>query len=157
PFCACGPGTGEGYAAGGGYLGDASTVAAGPQPAQTVIRRGARPEPAWLTHAVQVLQRELVQPLEGHAARGQRLDVRGAAGHAPPGLLGSTSGPGQLAAPRRGQRRLDLGVGAERADLVPQDQVVAHARGGGVPHPVVVLGARRLVVEVHGPVVPAGL
>ena len=48
------------------------------------------------------------------------------------------------------------GVGAERARLLAQDQVVAPARGGRRPHALVVLGARRLVVEVHRAGVAAG-
>src|ERR1035441_5551074 len=47
--------------------------------------------------------------------------------------------------------------GAERPDLIPQDQVIAHARGGGRPDTLVVLGPGRLEVEVHRAVVAAGL
>src|SRR5437763_11378818 len=55
------------------------------------------------------------------------------------------------------QGRGCLRVGPERAHLGPQDQVVAHAGGRGRPDTLVVLGPRRLVVEVHRAVVAAGL
>ena len=56
-----------------------------------------------------------------------------------------------------GQRLLHLRVGAEGPHLLAQDQVVAHAALGGGPHPGLVLGARRLEVEVPGAVVAAVL
>src|SRR6202042_97542 len=59
--------------------------------------------------------------------------------------------------PCRAQRLKPLGVAAESANLLPQDEVVAHARGGRLPDAVVVLGPRWLVVEVHRPVVAARL
>src|ERR1700735_3126948 len=64
---------------------------------------------------------------------------------------------GEFGDPGGGEGGLDLRVGAERAGFVAQDQVVAHARGGGGPHAVVVFGPRRVVVEVHDAVVAAGL
>src|SRR5918995_580558 len=59
--------------------------------------------------------------------------------------------------PRRRESLDDLGVGAERTDLVAQDQVVAHAGARAFPHAVDVLGAWWLVVEMDEAVVaPAG-
>ena len=48
-------------------------------------------------------------------------------------------------------------IGAEGRRLRPQDEVVAHARGGRDPYAVEVLGAWRLEVEVPGAVVAAVL
>jgi hypothetical protein len=68
----------------------------------------------------------------------------------------SQGGHGEVRDPGCSQCGGHLGVGPEGAGLVPQDQVVAHAGTGRLPHVVVVLGARRLVVEVHRAVIAAG-
>ena len=69
----------------------------------------------------------------------------------PSASVGSASSATRLAA----SAACDLGVGPERRRPLLEQQVGAHVGRGRVPHAVDVLGARRLVVEVAGPVVGA--
>ena len=125
--------------------------------------RDGRPMRVWMpraslrAHAVQVLQRELVQVLVGQPALGQRFGVGVRLADVAPGLAGVQRRRAELVHARGVQGRGYLRVGPERAHLGPQDQVVAHAGGRGRPDTLVVLGPRRLVVEVHRAVVAAGL
>src|SRR4051812_12850845 len=93
-------------------------------------------EPRSAADAVQVLQRQLVQVLERHAALAQLLRVGqlGLLERLPP-LPGVQGGHGQLVEAGGRERLLHLGVGPERADLLAQDEVVAHAGRGADPHP----------------------
>ena len=103
----------------------------------------------------------------GRAGRGARSAMPRAPGLVGVERLGAEVGEGLARgrgsvrrAGRRGRRVsacLDLGVGAEGADLLAQDQVVAHAAGRRGPDAVHVLGARRLEVEVARAVVAAVL
>ena len=95
--------------------------------------------------------------LVGQPALGQRVDVGARLADVAPGLAGIQRRRAELVHARGAQRRGHLRVGPERPHLGPQDQVVAHAGGRGRPDALVVLGPRRLVVEVHRAVVAAGL
>ena len=75
-----------------------------------------------LTHAVQVLQGQLVQPLERHAPRGERLDVRGEPGDIPPGLPRRQRGLGDVYKRQAGETWADV------AGFTPDIEALA-ARG----------------------------
>ena len=112
--------------------------------------RGRRSAP----HAVQVLERELVEPLEAPCLAGCGLGVEAlrdaaAARDSPASSVGTPSSS------TRASRSacLHLGVGAERRGALLEQQVGAHVGRGRVPHAVDVLGARGLVVEVARAVV----
>ena len=87
------------------------------------------------------------------ASSGSNDSLRRSAMDSPAARVGSASWSTRASA----QRLLDLRVGAEGPHLLAQDQVVAHAALGGGPDAVLVLGARRLEVEVPGAVVAAVL
>src|SRR5260370_1057759 len=111
-----------------------------------------------LEHIRRLLSGDIIcaPAISGAFVRTTRGGVERAAPPVAPGLARGQRGHGRPGRARRGQRGGHLGVGPERPRLLPQDQVVAHAGAGRLPDPVVVLGARRLVVEVHRPVVAAG-
>src|SRR5690625_37340 len=100
-----------------------------------------------------MLERELVQPFEGHAAFCMGVRVEVVVGEVGPGFSRSERGFGEFGHARVGECLLHLGFGAECPHLVAQDQVVRHARCRRDPHAFVVLGTRGLVVEMHGTVV----
>src|SRR4051812_45505936 len=115
----------------------------------TAHARGARSA----ARTQQVVHGELVELLEGHAARGGRLHVEV--------LEGTAVREQRLQAVRRRllrqlvqtrgtQRLLDLRVGTEGGRTLLEDEVVAHAARGRRPYTVEVLGARWLEVEVLG-------
>src|SRR4051794_34365127 len=108
-------------------------------------------------HTVEVLQRQLVEPLEAHPAAAGLLGVEGLRAQVGEALALRERRLRELVDAGVGQRLLHLRVGAEGAHLLAQDQVVAHARLGGDPDTVDVLGARWLVVEVARAVVAAVL
>ena len=83
-------------------------------------------------------------------ASGSCGSARRSSSDSPSPRVGTASSPTRAACQRLG----DLRVRPERAHLLPQDQVVAHAGTGGLPDTVDVLAARGLVVEVQVPVVP---
>ncbi len=147
---------GLGQAGAAGELG----AAGGPVVAQRPEhRRGiAAPDVRLVaTDSIEVLERELVQPLEPRASGRDRLDVR----ERPleqllPALALAQRRLRQLRELRLVERLDHLGIRAERPHLLAQDQVVVDARLGGDPDSVVVLGAGGLEVEVDGAVVPTG-
>jgi hypothetical protein len=108
-------------------------------------------------HAVEVVQSQLVEPFERHPALGRGVRVERLRPQGLDRLARREGRYGELVDTGVPQGLLHLSVGAKRAGLLPQDQVVAHAARGRGPHTVHVLGPRRLEVEVPRPDVPAGL
>src|SRR5690242_1661939 len=86
-----------------------------------LTRAGSPCLPSRLPDAVQVLQSQLVELLEGHAAGAESADVRGEAAHVAPALPRGQRRLRELLHPRGPQRLLHLRVGAECADLLAQD------------------------------------